>query len=143
MSGKSCTHAPCRDASEEELQLGDKIAAFQQRIEQGEADQPAEPKAAGRFAKEATDSSESPEVVPEDADDGAPAPAEPVRLSYAAISKAQQEKDEEEEEKENSTQETVQQALDRHEAGLAKLTAELDDKVRFSKGSGQRDSRWK
>ena len=81
-------------------------------------------------------------MVPEDADDAAPAPAEPVRLSYAAASKAQQERDEEEE-KENSTQETVQQALDRHEAELAKLTAELDDKVRFSKGSGQRESRWK
>ena len=129
----------CRDASEGELQLADKIAAFQQRIEQGEADQPAEAKA-GSTSADATDNSESPEVVPEDSADDAAAPA-PVRLSYAAASKPQQD-EEEEKENENSAQETVQQALDRHEAELAKLTAQLDDKVRFSKGSGQRESRW-
>ncbi len=120
----------CRDPTEEEMQLGDKIAALQQRVEQGEADQPeSTPKPAP--AKEDADSAESPEVAPRDSEDGAPAP-----VSYAAAAKPIGEEEEE-------TPVTVQQALDQLEAQLAKLTFELDDKVRFSKGTGERESRWK
>lgn len=134
----------CRDPSEEEMQLGDKIAALQQRIDQGEADQSAEPKAASTSSKEASENSESPEVVPEDKSEAA-APA-PAPVSWAAVAKPQPQEGEEEEEpqQQGKQAETVQQALERHEAELAKLTVELDDKVRFSKGgSMQRESRWK
>ena len=127
------------------MQLGDKIAAFQQRIEQGEADQPAEQKTSTTSSKDASQNSESPEVVPEDTDESAAAPPAPV--SWAAVAKPQPQEGEEEEEEEApkaSQAETVQQALERYEADLAKLTSELDDKVRFSKGgSTQRESRWK
>lgn len=132
----------CRDPSEEEMQLGDKIAALQRRIDDGEADQSAETSAASTSAKDVTDNSESPEVVPEDKSEA----AAPAPVSWAAVAKPPpQEGEEEVEAKQESKQaETVQQALERHEAELAKLTAELDDKVRFSKGSGmQRESRWK
>ena len=127
----------CRDPSEEELLLGDEIAALQSRVEQGEADQPrSAPKPAQ--SKQEADSAESPEVAPRDSEDGtAAASATPAPVSYAAAAKPVGEEQEE-------APQTVQQALDDLEAQLAKLTAELDDKVRFSKGStGERDSRWK
>ena len=123
----------CRDPSEEEMQLGDRIAALQQRVEQGEADQPeTAPK---------SDAADSPEVAPRDSDDGAadaPAADAPIaaKVSYAAAAKPVGE------EQDAAPAVTVQQALDQLEAELAKLTAELDDKVRFSKG-GERESRWK
>ena len=128
------------------MQLGDNIAAFQRRIEQGEADQPADTKTASTSSKDVSENSESPEVVPDDTQESAAATPAPV--SWAAVAKPQpQEGDEEQEEQQapkGKQVETVQQALDRHEADLAKLTAELDDKVRFSKGgSTQRESRWK
>jgi molybdopterin converting factor small subunit len=117
------------------MQLGDKIAALQQRVEQGEADQPAsESKPAA--AKENADPAETPEVAPRDSDDDTTAVPAPV--SYAAAAKPVRGEEEEDE-----PQITVQQALDDLEAQLAKLTAELDDKVRFSKGTGERESRWK
>ena len=111
------------------MQLGDRIAALQQRVDQGEADQPAsEP-------QQQTEASEPPEVAPRDADDNvADAPA-PTKVSYAAAAKPIGEE-------EDAPQVTVQQELDQLEAELAKLTAELDDKVRFSKGA-ERESRWK
>ena len=118
------------------MQLGDKIAGLQQRVEQGEADQPAsESKPAA--AKENADPAETPEVAPRDSDDDTTAPVRPP-VSYAAAAKPVGGEEEEVE-----PQTTVQQALDDLEAELAKLTAELDDKVRFSKGTGERESRWK
>ena len=128
----------CRDPSEEEMQLGDKIAALQSRVERGEGDQPrSAPKPSQ--AKQEDDSAESPEVAPRDSEDGtAAAPATPAPVSYAAAAKPVGEEEEE------VPQQTVQQALDELESQLAKLTAELDDNVRFSKGNtGERESRWK
>ena len=119
------------------MQLGDKIAGLQQRVEQGEADQPAsESKPAA--AKENADPAETPEVAPRDSDDDTTAAPVRAPVSYAAAAKPVGGEDEEDE-----PQTTVQQALDDLEAQLAKLTAELDDKVRFSKGTGERESRWK
>lgn len=126
-----------RDPSEEEMQLGDEIAALQRRVEEGQADHPrSAPKPAQ--SKQEADSAESPEVAPRDSEDGnTPPPAAPAPISYAAIAKPASEQEE-------VPQQTVQQALDELEAQLAKLTAELDDKVRFSKGNtGERESRWK
>lgn len=128
----------CRDPSEEELLLGDEIAALQSRIEQGEADQPrSAPKPAQ--PKQESDSAESPEVAPRDSEDNtAPASATTAPVSYAAAAKPVGEEEEE------APPQTVQQALNDLETQLAKLTAELDDKVRFSKGNtGERESRWK
>ncbi|KAL0056279.1 hypothetical protein WJX82_009505 [Trebouxia sp. C0006] len=119
-----------RDPSEEEMQLGDKIAGLQQRVEQGEADQPAsESKPAA--AKENADPAETPEVAPRNSDDDTTAAPVRAPVSYAAAAKPVGGEEEEDE-----PQTTVQQALDDLEAQLAKLTAELDDKVRFSKGTG-------
>lgn len=126
-----------RDPSEEEMQLGDEIAALQRRVEQGEADQPrSAPKPAQ--PKQEADSAESPEVAPRDSEDGTTSPpAAPAPVSYAAAAKPVGQEEE-------APQQTVQQALDDLEAQLEKLTAELDDKVRFSKGvTGERESRWK
>ena len=119
------------------MQLGDEIAALQRRVEEGQADHPrSAPKPAQ--SKQGADSAESPEVAPRDSEDGnTPPPAAPAPISYAAIAKPASEQEE-------VPQQTVQQALDELEAQLEKLTAELDDKVRFSKGNtGERESRWK
>ncbi len=119
------------------MQLGDKIAGLQQRVEQGEADQPAsESKPAA--TKENADPAETLEVAPRDSDDDTTAAPVRAPVSYAAAAKPVGG-----EEEEDQPQTTVQQALDDLEAQLAKLTAELDDKVRFSKGTGERESRWK
>ena len=126
-----------RDPTEEEMQLGDEIAMLQKRVGEGEADQPrSAPKPAQ--PKQEADSAESPEVAPRDSEDGSTsAAAPPAPISYAAIAKPAGEQEE-------VPQQTVQQALDELEAQLEKLTAELDDKVRFSKGqTGERESRWK
>ena len=126
-----------RDPSEEEMQLGDEIAALQRRVEEGEADQPRSvPKPAQ--PKQEADSAESPEVAPRDSEDGSTtASAPPAPVSYAAVAKPAGEQEE-------VPQQTVQQALDELEVQLEKLTADLDDKVRFSKGhTGERESRWK
>ena len=126
-----------RDPSEEEMQLGDKIAALQQRVEQGEADQPlSTPEPAA--AKENTDPADSQETAPQESDDNTSGTPVPAPVSYAAAAKPVGE-----DQDEDKPQTTVQQALDDLEAQLAKLTAELDDKVRFSKGTGERESRWK
>lgn len=139
---RACYVLHGRDPSEEEMQLGDEIAALQRRVEEGEADQPrSAPKSAQPKPEADSESAESPEVAPRDSEDGTTtAPAAPTPISYAAVAKPAGEQEEQEE----VPQQTVQQALDELETQLAKLTVELDDKVRFSKGhTGERESRWK
>ena len=77
-------------------------------------------------------------MAPRDSEDGSSTvAAPPAPISYAAVAKPAGQQEE-------VPQQTVQQALDELESQLEKLTAELDDKVRFSKGhTGERDSRWK
>ena len=137
------TSVVCRDPSEEEMQLADKIAALQQRVEQGEADQTQSAAKPVPNTEEA-DTAESPEVAPRDSEDGTiAAPAASKPFSYAAAAKPADAEEDEQEQGQGQKEPTVQQALDELEAQLAKLTAELDDKVRFSKGTGERESRWK
>lgn len=77
-------------------------------------------------------SSETPEVAPADSEEKA-ADSKPA-TSWSKIASKSSESPAEPEQHQESNQRTVRDALEDYQQQLAKLTADLDDKVRFSRG---------